>query len=82
MLDCMAFRRKFYYDEKGYPIWRDSDELVHRTVAAKKVGGSIFPGMVVHHKDGNPHNFRRDNLVVLSRAVHSGLHERKRMMMR
>lgn len=75
----MAFRRKFYYDDNGYPRWRDTNELVHRTVAAKRVGGKIFPSMVVHHKDGNPHNFRTDNLVILTRRQHSGLHRKKRM---
>ena len=74
----MAFRRKFYYDEKGYPRWRDTRELVHRTVAAKKIGGKIYPGLVVHHKDGNPHNFRKDNLAIMKRSQHSGLHRRKR----
>jgi 5-methylcytosine-specific restriction endonuclease McrA len=46
----------FYYDKKGYPRWRDSDELVHRTIA------KADDDEVVHHKDGNPHNFRRENL--------------------
>ena len=78
----MVGKRKFYYDEKGYPRWRDTGELVHRTVAQNKVGGKIFAGMVVHHKDVNPHNFRRDNLVVMDKSSHSSLHAKKRRQKR
>jgi hypothetical protein len=63
---------KFYYDKKGYPRWRDSDKLVHRTVAKPK------PGQVTHHIDGNPKNFRRNNLENMSRSEHSTLHAKKR----
>ena len=69
---------KFYYDRKGYPRWKNTKKLVHRTVAAKKVGGSLRGGNVVHHKDGNKKNFRRSNLSVMSRSKHSGFHAKKR----
>jgi len=62
----------FYYDNKDRPRWRDSDRLVHRDVS-KPVGNEV-----VHHKDGNPHNFRRDNLENMSRSEHSKLHADKR----
>jgi len=69
----------FYIDAKGYPRWKDSHKLVHRTVAAKMVGGKIFPGQVVHHIDGNKRNFRKNNLWIMTRSDHSKLHylERK-----
>ena len=63
---------KFYYDNKGYPRWRDSDELVHRTVSKPK------GDQVVHHKDENPMNFRKSNLVNMDRSSHSTLHVKKR----
>jgi hypothetical protein len=64
---------RFFYDKKtGYPRWRDSHLLVHRTVAKPK------EGEVVHHKDGNPHNFRKDNLVNMSRSEHAKLHAKKK----
>ncbi len=63
---------KFYYDKKDYPRWRDSNRLVHRTIAKP------IEGQVTHHKDGNPHNFRRDNLVNMDRSEHSRLHARRR----
>ena len=47
---------KFHYNPSGYPVWNDSGKLVHRTIAKPK--GS----QVTHHKDGNPKNFRRNNL--------------------
>ncbi len=68
----------FYYDEKGYPRWKNTKKLVHRTVAENKVGGKIFKGMVVHHRDGNKKNFRKSNLVIMGRSNHSRLHIRKR----
>lgn len=63
---------KFHYNKKGYPVWNNSGKLVHRTVV------KTSPGKVVHHKDENPHNFRRSNLKVMSRSAHSRLHAKKR----
>ena len=63
---------KFYYDDEEYPRWRDSGKLVHRTISKPK------NNEVTHHKDGNPHNFRKDNLKNMSRSEHSRLHARKR----
>jgi len=63
---------KFYYDEKGYPRWRDSKKLVHRTVSKPK--GS----QVVHHRDGNKKNYRKSNLVNMGRSSHSRMEARKR----
>jgi len=69
----------FYIDTKGYPRWKDSRKLVHRTVAANMVGGRIFPDYVVHHIDGNKRNFRKCNLWIMSKSDHAKLHwlERK-----
>lgn len=67
-----------FKDKKGYPRYKKSKKLVHRAVAAKKVGGKIGKGRVVHHKDGNKSNFRRSNLRVMSRSSHSRLHSKKR----
>ena len=71
--------RNKYIDKNGYPRWKDSHILVHRTVAKNKVGGTIFPGMIVHHVDGDKRNFRKENLYIMSRSNHSKLHflERK-----
>ena len=63
---------EFYYDKKGYPRWRNSDELVHRTIAKPK------GEQVTHHKDGNPKNLRESNLKNMSRSAHSKLHAKKR----
>ncbi|MCC6290477.1 HNH endonuclease [Candidatus Nomurabacteria bacterium] len=66
--------QNFYIDKKGYPRWKDSKTLVHRTVAANKVGGVIFHGYVVHHVDGNKRNFRKNNLWLMTRSAHTRLH--------
>jgi len=34
---------KFFYDKKGYPRWRKSKKLVHRSVAEKKIGRKNEP---------------------------------------
>jgi hypothetical protein len=69
---------KFFKYRKGYPRWKNSGKFVHRTVASKMVGGRIGRGRVVHHKDGNKSNFRKNNLRVMSRSAHSSLHAKKR----
>ena len=58
----MSMGKRIYIDKKGYPRYSDTDELVHRKVAEKKVGGPIYRDRVVHHKDGNKRNFRPENL--------------------
>jgi hypothetical protein len=68
---------EWFKDKKGYPRDKKDGELVHRKVARKKVGGFLFPGTVVHHKDGNKSNFRKNNLQVMSRSSHSKLHAKK-----
>jgi hypothetical protein len=68
----------FFYDKKGYPRWRNSKKLVHRTVASKIVGGNLWGSSVVHHRDRNKKNFRPSNLSVMSRSKHSSLHVKKR----
>jgi hypothetical protein len=67
-----------YKDKKGYSRWSDSRKLVHRSVASNMIGGPIGKGRVVHHKDGNKSNFRKNNLTVMSRRDHSSLHAKKK----
>jgi len=65
---------RFYIDKKGYPRWKDTHLLVHRTVVANMVGGPIFPGLVVHHIDWDKRNFRKNNLCLMTREAHDYLH--------
>ena len=67
-----------YKDQKGYPHWKDSRMLVHRTVASNMLGRKLFPWEVVHHIDENKMNFRKTNLRVMSRSAHAILHVRQR----
>jgi hypothetical protein len=69
---------RIYQDRKGYARWSDTEALVHRSVAAKMVGGTIFPGMEVHHKDGDKMNFRKSNLVIMTKSDHAKLHAKHR----
>jgi len=69
-----------YIDQEGYPRWKDSRRLVHRTVAANMFGGKLPDGMIVHHIDGNKRNFRKNNLGVMNRSAHAILHIRERQL--
>ncbi|MCP4581154.1 MAG: HNH endonuclease [candidate division Zixibacteria bacterium] len=62
---------------KGYAQYKDKNgrwRYSHRRAAEKKLGGKIWDGFVVHHKDGNKRNNRRENLRVMSRGEHARLH--------
>jgi hypothetical protein len=63
---------RFHYNPKGYPVWNNSGLLVHRTVAKPK------GDQITHHKDGNPKNFRKSNLVNMSKSEHAKLHAREK----
>ena len=53
-----------YIDKKGSKLYRDSNILVHRYVAKRKLGRNLRPGEVVHHKNRNKRDNRRKNLLV------------------
>ena len=62
---CSTVRNaKTYTTSKGYRKFKDSGKSVHRWVKEKQLGRSLKKGEVVHHKDGNPSNNARSNLVV------------------
>jgi len=62
--------KKTYKNKSGYLKFRNSGKLVHISQAEKKVGGKIFPGYEVHHKDGNKLNNRVKNLAILKKKFH------------
>jgi hypothetical protein len=67
-----------YTDRKGYKRYRDTGILEHRVIEAKKLGGPIGRGRVVHHMDGDRSNNRGSNLRAKSRSDHSSFHAKKR----
>ncbi len=70
---------KMYVDHKEYLRFKDSNRLVHRWAAEKKLGRRIRRGCVVHHKDGKKRNNDPSNLEEKRRSAHSRLHARKRV---
>ena len=66
-------------NKSGYQVFRQggTTHSVHKRVAEKKVGGRIFPGYEVHHKDGNQNNNRPSNLAVITKSFHRKIHSRK-----
>ena len=63
-------KRTFHYNKSGYPISNSTGKSIHRQVASKKIGRPIRRNEEVHHKDHNPKNFRRSNLVVMKKRTH------------
>lgn len=46
----------------------------HRVVAEEMIGRPLKSHEIVHHKDGNKHNNRPDNLEVMTQSEHIALH--------
>lgn len=67
---------KTYIDNRGYRRYTDTDKLVHRNVAEKKLGRALKKGEVVHHKDRNKLNNAPDNLWVFkNQEEHDRIHK-------
>ena len=65
-----------YVDEKGYKRYSDSDKLVHRHVVEMKLSRKLRSGEVVHHKNRNKLDNRRENLWVFnSQTKHHKIHK-------
>jgi len=65
----------------GYEQYRDwwgRWKFTHIYNAEKKVGGKIWKGHVVHHRDGDKRNNSPENLQVMKRGRHSRMHYAKR----
>jgi HNH endonuclease len=67
-------RPKSYRDTRGYLRFIDSDTLVHRYLAEKRLGRKLMAWEVVHHIDGNKCNNNPDNLLVCNWEDHDAIH--------
>jgi len=72
-MGLFGFRRKrktFHYNSSGYPISNSNGRLIHKSVADNKYGRPARKDEEDHHKDHNPKNFRRSNIVRLKKSTH------------
>lgn len=68
---------KVYLDENGYYRFKDSNKLVHRWAAEKKLGRPLRPGEVVHHINRNKRDNSHDNLHVFpNQEAHEEQHRK------
>jgi len=58
--------KKIYIDENGYKRFSNSDKLVHRWVAEKKLGRELGEEEVVHHRNEDKLDNRPSNLWVFA----------------
>jgi len=57
---------RYYVGKNGYAYTKSNPHVcIHRLIAERVIGRFLRKEEVVHHKDGNPLNNRRANLVVL-----------------
>ena len=67
-----------FKNKSGYKVFKEGGKTksVHKRVAEKKVGGKIYKGFEVHHKDGNKTNNRSSNLSVIKKSTHKKIHKK------
>ena len=68
--------RGWYIDEKGYPKFSAGPHRgrrVHIVIMERMCGHPLEKGEIVHHKDMNKRNFRRNNLEVMSTNEHNAV---------
>jgi len=53
-------------------------KFIHIAQAEEKVGGKIYEGYEVHHKDENANNNKISNLAVLKKDFHKNIHSKKK----
>mgnify|MGYP003835292293 CR=1 FL=1 len=67
---------KIYVDSKGYRRFKDSDKLLHRWVAEKKLGRKLKKREVEHHENRDKLDNDPSNLWVFkNQAEHYRIHE-------
>jgi hypothetical protein len=64
-------------NKSGYLINDSTGQFVHREVAERKVGGPIYPGYEVHHKNGDKTDNRTCNVAVVRDSFHKFIHKKK-----
>jgi hypothetical protein len=70
----MVFLKK---NKKGYKFFANSKKPVHRHVAERMLGRKLKPKEVVHHKNEDKEDNRRNNLKIFSSQKEHWEHHKK-----
>ncbi len=73
-------QQRFKGSGKSYPKFHGRH--LHRIVAEAKLGRSLLPGEIVHHKDKNKQNAAPSNLKVTTQSNHVRIHFKEMMQAR
>lgn len=68
----LTFNKQQGKETKTYEKFLGEPE--HRRIARLKIGRDLLPNEVVHHIDGDKHNNKPSNLLVMTKAEHTRLH--------
>lgn len=67
---CHNYKRGFYRDSSGYLVESKSGRRIHRIVMEKFLNRRLEAIELVHHKNGDKEDNRRENLILTTRSEH------------